>query len=250
MPTDPATAPETAAPAQPASDMAALIAAEVGKQVNGRLRTLPELVAKAVADSVPAIVEQIGKAPKPADPAAQPSGNDAEKDQKLTLKALHDQIAGLTKAIEAEKKRTAEAEAAARGARLDSEVRAAFQKQLGDGPFVAPLVAQHHGVGKAFDLDADGKVVAKVKRDGYEESVPIADWFKERAEEFKPFLPTANRGLPPSSVPGRGQPYRPQNQTAAPGMPFWMNDVITEVGKDRPELAAAIAAQAPNGTVK
>lgn len=248
MPTDPVPAPDTAAtPAE--SDIARIVGEEVNRQFKGRLKSeLASAVSTAFAGALPALLEQL-KA-KPTDSPAASTGNpapDGNAAEKLNMKALNEQLAALNARLAASEKAREASAAEAREATLGSKVREMFSKHLGaDNPITGPLYDSMHRVGKRFDLDEGGNVVVKFRRgngsDAYDEALPMDQGFKELlASDLKPYIQARAAGLPSAGGNGRGSAIR--QPTAPAGMPFFMQEFVSEVSKDRPEVASALIEQ-------
>lgn len=176
------------------------------------------------------------------------AGNGAGASDKLTMKTLSSQLEAMQRQLKASQEATQSAQRAARDARLRADVRAAMAAKIGaDNPALDLLMDSLVDVKKRFDVDESGAAVARFKREWGDEVLPLAKALDEMAlGELKPYLPARSGNLPPSQVGGRGQPQQRNNGQSVPTMPFFMNDMLAEIGKDRPELAASLEAQAIN----
>lgn len=248
--TDAATAPAAhanasdTANAQQSSD----IDARINRIVTARLER-HEKKLESRFDQLTQLLEKVAGDKTDAEPVKKPDGNSAEgEQQKLTLKALQDQIAQLNKGIENERKKREEAEAVSARTRKDAEVRAHFARHL-QGDAARHLDPYLKFYGDQFQIQ-DGVIGRLVKEDsGYETFVPagkaVDDLF---AGDLKHLVQQSKAGnLPPASHRGNGQPIH--RQPSSPTRPFFMDAVVDEIAKDRPELAATLA-PAPNGTTK
>src|SRR5579884_2405527 len=116
---------------------------EFQKVVMGILKdAMPRMIAQSIQQVLPAALEGIkGEANQKGPEAAAAAANSGDSEQKLSLKALHEQIAKLNQGIQERDRRVQEAEAKAREVRLRSEVTSQFARHLGaDSPHLTPYV--------------------------------------------------------------------------------------------------------------
>jgi hypothetical protein len=178
--------------------------------------------------------------------AAQPEPNAADNSassEKLTLKALHEQIASLNKGIEQERKARAEAEQKAVETRMRAEVQAQFARHLGaDSPHLGPYVNHY----LAQFQHKDGQVVRKVVGQyGEEEFLPADKGIEELFKgDLKHLVQTSKAGnLPPAGIGQlRGTPFAKALAPQANGLNPMRAEMLEAIAKDRPELAAQLAA--------
>lgn len=222
------------------ADIERLINDAINKAVPGILkRALPAMIPQLIEAQLAAMAE---KDPAPTSPTEGAAPANGIAGNNANLKAHEARLAQLEAKLKASEEARAAAEQNARTANLMANVEAAFSKGIGaDNPALRHLV-KSYAADKRFDFDENGQPGVRFKREWGDELVPLDKGFSELlSTELKPFVPARNGSAPPSHVQGRGQPYKPQQQQAQqPGRPFFMNEVISELGKDRPELAAAI----------
>lgn len=174
----------------------------------------------------------------------------ATDSEKLTLKALQDQIAQLNKGIEAERKARSEAENAAVRTRKDAEVRSHFARHLqGDAARHMDPYLKFYG----DDFQVKDGVVGRVVKGEYgdEQFVPVNKAVDDLfAGDLKHLIQQSKAGnLPPVGARGaQGQPVSRLQPSET--RPFFMDEVVSELAKDRPEVASSLLQQAPNGTAK
>lgn len=167
--------------------------------------------------------------------------NGGEETQRLSLKALNEQIANLTKGIEAERKRSAEAEAKARDIRRTSSVESAFAKHLGaDSPHLKPYVNMY----QAQFEDRDGVIGRKsVGEYGDEKFVPLDDAIGELFKGELKHLVQTNKAaaMPANGWRGAvGQPMQQQAQGQQRANPLLM-EIAQGLNDTRPEAAQILA---------
>ena len=221
-----------------------LISDKVRDAVHARISRTEEKLAGIVAAEIAKFAPA-----KPAEEKKPEASTDA--DGKPTLKALQEQIAALNKGIEAERKARADAEKNALETRKAAEVRAHFARHL-QGDNAKHLDPYLKFYGEQFQVK-DGEVVRKVTGEyGDEQFVPVGKAVDDMfAGDLKFLVEKSKAPQMPRVGGGRGQQISATQPQAQQGTPFFMQSVFEEIGKDRPELAAALSQQAaPNGTNK
>lgn len=209
------------------ANVTALVNETINKAMSAWMRRLDDKV-KAVDElasklSAPAVERQ--------EPTAPVAGNDAGG-EKLSLKALHEQIANLTKAVDAERQARAKAEAGARDVRLRTEVERRLTAKLGaDNPLVGTLMDSLYDVKKRFVEDpSTGRLSVKFSDNGYDELRPLDEGVDALFTGELKHLVSQSRAaaLPPSG-------YRPGVPVNGPRAPQGTNPVAAQ-------LAATLAA--------
>lgn len=235
---------------------------------------LGDLVKAAVSEALPKLIETEKRPPEqqqaqPPPPAA-PSNSAQETQEKLTMKALQDQIQKGNRALADLENRLKEADQRAKDARVRGEVEKRFLAKLGaDNPAVSLLMDSFYDVRKRV-VEQDGNVYVKFKGEygGDDDLKSLDDGITalfDKGGEYAHLVPTPNKAgaLPPRSPLGaRGQPApnAPRNQNGAPPPP---NGPISPIyaavqrhfdGHGEGDVAAALgllaaeASASPNGT--
>lgn len=191
---------------------------EIQKVVMGIFKeAVPRLIQKAVSESIPAALDQIAEKAIKEEPADPGKGNPADAEQKLTLKALNEQIAKLTQGIESERKARTDAENQARDIRRLSEVESHFARHLGaDSPHLKPYLAHY----SAQFSEHEGKVGRKTQDQyGVDQFVPLKDAVDELFKsELKHLTQQSRVGQLPGVRPqANGFPV-PREQPKQPGL--------------------------------
>lgn len=193
--------------------MQKMIDESIGKALSARLprvKGTEETIAKMVADAI----AKISPTDKPAEPAV---SNPADSEQKLTLKALNDQLANLNKGIQERDRKLQEAEQRTREIRVRSEVSSHFARHLGaDSPHIAPYV--NHFLGQF--TDQDGNTMRKVKNEfGEDQFVPanaaIDELFKGDLKHLVNTSKAQNLPRSQSFLQSAGNPFAPQQGQGA-----------------------------------
>jgi hypothetical protein len=199
------------------------------QRFNERIKALDEVIAKLSASSAER---------QPQEPTQPVAGNDAST-EKLSLKALHEQIANLNKAIESERQARAKAEAGAKDARMRAEVERRLTAKLGaDNPLVPTLMDSLYDVKKRFVETADGRLAVKFTDAGYDDFKPLDEGVEALfSNELKHLVQQSKAAaLPPTPsnyrVAGQPIPQAPRGMTVNP----ILAEIAGGIAKDRPEL--------------
>lgn len=209
------------------ADMERMINEAVSKALGARMRRLniEEMVTKAIEQHMPATQpKEIVATPASDEPATTVKALDSQ------TKAMYQQ---LKTELEAERKARADAEARASQTKLQSDLRAAFAKHMGDDN-------PHLGVyldAKARDFQVRDGHTYRVTKDefGDEQIIPLdkaaEDLFKG---ELKHLVPQRQANLPPTSLL-RGMPLA---SAPVPGGGFLERTIVQGMAQRDPERAA------------
>lgn len=216
----------------------------------GRLeKRLAQMFNENLSKSVESYLEKMVQTEAPANTAA-PSPEEAQG--KLTLKALQEQIANLTKGIEARDKAIQEERQKSSQVRMRSEVQAHFARHLGADNKLLPSQVKFY-----LDqfTDKDGQIVRKVVDEyGNESYAPVKEAIDQLfQDELKHLVQAPSRApnLPPNGLRTNntltGNPFAPQrpsigNVSNINQLDMEMLQMVADTG--RPELAQALLAQA------
>lgn len=227
---------------------------ELQRIVAGMFKDMvPRAVKAAVSEVVPqALQSALGEVlPKPTESQSAPAGGDNASSEKLSLKALQEQIAKLNQGIDAERRARIDAENKTREVRRISSVESAFAKHLGaESPHLKPYVAHYLA---QFD-ERDGQLGRKVTGQyGDEQFVPLDEAVGELFKGDLKYLVQSSKApnLPATGFgQARGQAYVPptQAQGKAKGISPLMGEVLGAIAESRPEVAQQLAQSALNGT--
>lgn len=222
-------------------NVAALVNETVNKALGARLKRVVEEITTGLPGIIAAELAKV--VPSKTPDAQQPASNDAGG-EKLTLKALQEQIAKLNSGIDAERKARADAEQRERDGRMRHEVQTHFARHLGaDSPHLRPYVNEYM---PQFQFK-DGAIVRKVTGEYGDEQFMPAD--KAVEELFKGDLKhlvqqSKAAQLPPTTFRNaQGQPFQIQAPANHKVNPI-LAEIATGIAKDRPELAPQLAQMA------
>jgi hypothetical protein len=219
---------------------------EIQKIVAGIVRdAVPRAIKSAVGEEIAPLREALsGLVPQKSENPTPVAGNDASG-EKLSLKALHEQIANLNKAIESERSARAKAEAGAKDARMRAEVERRLAAKLGsDNPLVSTLMDSLYDVKRRFVETPDGRLAVKFTDAGFDDFKSLDEGVDALfAGELKHLVQTSKAAaLPPSGyrVAGQPVPAAPKGMQVNP----LLAEIANGIAKDRPELAPALAQMA------